>query len=91
MDNSGSMLAIAINSKHMIYNQVAFCNFETSFCTINSLYSFVTAEDSPPVDQRGKTNLQIDDLAWSLNDAFVILMFKTGSISILPRLGSHLL
>jgi len=53
-----------------------------------SLYSFVQPEDSPPSDAKGKTNLQIDDIAWTQNDAFLLLIFSTGAIAILPRLGS---
>ena len=33
----------------------------------------------------------VDDLAWSRNDAFLILMFNTGALAILPRLGNHLI
>lgn len=33
----------------------------------------------------------MDDLAWTNNDAFLILMFNTGALAVLPRLGSRLL
>ena len=55
------------------------------------LFEFVSADDNPPFDSKGKTNLQVDDLAWTRNDAFVILMFNTGALAVLPRLGSQLL
>ena len=55
------------------------------------LFEFVSADDNPPFDSRGKTNLQVDDLAWTRNDAFLILMFNTGALAVLPRLGSQLL
>ena len=52
------------------------------------LFEFVSADDNPPFDSHGKTNLQVDDLAWTRNDAFLILMFNTGALAVLPRLGS---
>ena len=54
-------------------------------------FDFVTAEDSPPYDCRGKSNLLIDDMAWSRNDAFLILAFNTGALAVLPRQGNQLL
>ena len=33
----------------------------------------------------------MDDLAWTNNDAFLILMFNTGALAVLPRLGNRLL
>jgi len=88
LDGRGEMIAVVVNSFHMIYCQVIFMNFETSFCASISLFNFVTAEDSPPTDIKGKTNLQIDDISWTHNDAFLILVFNTGAIAVLPRLGS---
>ena len=52
------------------------------------LFNFVTTTDSPPFDTKGKTSLLVDDFAWTRNDAFVILMFNTGALAMLPRLGS---
>jgi hypothetical protein len=43
------------------------------------------------LDKRGKANLQVDDIQWTLNDAFVLIMFSTGALAVLPRLGSQLL
>jgi hypothetical protein len=91
MDNRGDMVAVVVNSVHMIYCQVLFMNFETSFCATISLFNFVTPEDTPPTDIKGKTNLEIDDIAWTHNDAFLLMVFNTGAIAVLPRLGSQLL
>ena len=55
------------------------------------LFNFVTTTDSPPFDTKGKTSLIVDDFAWTRNDAFVILMFNTGALAMLPRLGSQLI
>ena len=90
-DNQGNLVAVAINSIHKIYCQVLFVNLQNQFISTMKLYEFVSAEDNPPFDSRGKTNLQVDDMAWTRNDAFLILMFNTGAISVLPRLGSQLL
>ena len=90
-DNQGNLLAVAVNSIHKIYCQILFVNLSNQFVSIMKLFEFVSAEDNPPFDSRGKTNLQVDDLAWTRNDAFLILMFNTGAIAVLPRLGSQLL
>jgi hypothetical protein len=55
------------------------------------LFDFVTPNDSPSCDNKGKTNLCIDDFAWTNNDAFVILVFNSLTIAILPRLGNNLI
>lgn len=68
-----------------------FVSMKNQFVSLMNLFEFVGADDSPPFDIRGKTNLQVDDLAWTRNDAFLILMFNTGALAVLPRLGSQLL
>ena len=55
------------------------------------LFNFVTTTDAPPFDSKGKTSLLVDDFAWTRNDAFVVLMFNTGALALLPRLGSQLI
>ena len=84
-------MAVAVNSVHKIYCQVIFVNLKNRFVSVMKLYEFVSAEDNPPFDAKGKTNLQVDDMAWTRNDAFLILMFNTGALAVLPRLGSQLL
>lgn len=74
----------------MLYCQVLFSNFDTSFATTIKLFDFVTPDDCPTFDNRGKTNLQIDDVCWTNNDAFVIIIFNSCSFAVLPRLGSSL-
>jgi hypothetical protein len=64
---------------------------KNQFVSVMKLFEFVSADDNPPFDSKGKTNLQVDDLAWTNNDAFLILMFNTGALAVLPRLGSQLL
>ena len=68
-----------------------FVSVKNRFVSLMKLFEFVSAEDNPPFDSKGKTNLQVDDLAWTRNDAFLILMFNTGALAVLPRLGSQLL
>ena len=68
-----------------------FINLKSSFATTNSIYEFISSDDNPPFDAKGKTNLQIDDMAWTLNDAFLIMLFNTGALAVMPRLGSSLL
>ena len=52
------------------------------------VFNFISPDDCPPFDRKGKTNLVIDDFQWTINDAFIVLLFNTGSLAILPRLGS---
>ena len=66
-------------------------NLKSQFVSVMKLFDFVSAEDNPPFDHRGKTNLQVDDFMWTRNDAFLVMMFNTGALAVLPRLGSSLL
>lgn len=75
----------------MLYCQVLFTNFDTSLSTSFKLFDFITPDDCPPFDNRGKTNLCVDDVAWTNNDAFVLMAFSSGSFAVLPRLGSNLI
>ena len=87
-DNQGNLLAVAVNSLHKIYCQIMFVNIKNQFVSVMKLFEFISADDNPPFDNLGKTNLQVDDMAWTRNDAFLILMFNTGALAVLPRLGS---
>lgn len=64
---------------------------QTKFASQLNLFEFVSAEDGPPFDLKGQTNLQVDDLAWSHSDAFVLLMLNSGALAVLPRLGNSLI
>ena len=90
LDNSGQISVTVLNSVHMLYCQVIFSNSVTKLSSIQKLFPFITTEDSPPFDSRGKTNLFIDDVAWTNNDVFVILLFNANSFALLPRLGNSL-
>ena len=90
-DNQGNLVAVAVNSIHKIYCQLMFVNIRNQFVSLMKLFEFVSADDNPPFDSQGKTNLQVDDLAWTRSDAFLILMFNTGALALLPRLGSQLI
>ena len=81
-------MAVAVNSIHNIYCQIVLTTLKNQFVSVIKLFEFVTAEDSPPFDSRGKSNLLVDDLAWSKNDAFLILIFNTGALAVLPRMGN---
>lgn len=62
--------------------------FASGFKTAN----LVKPDDSPPTLQRtGKTRLSIASLEWTHNDAFVIVLFNTGALAVLPRLASSFL
>ena len=90
-DHQGNLLAVAVNSVHKIYCQILFVSLKSQFVSVMKLFEFISADDNPPFDTKGKTNLQIDDMAWTRNDAFVVMMFNTGALAVLPRLGSQLL
>lgn len=91
IDGSGQLAVTILNSIHMVYCQIMFSNIDTNISTTIKLFDFVTPEDCPPFDNRGKTNLCIDDVSWANNDAFVILLFSSASFAIIPRLGSSLI
>lgn len=68
-----------------------FSNTVTQLSVAVKLFDQVSPDDCPPFDSKGKTNLVIDDFVWTNNDAFVILLFNSSSIAILPRLGSTII
>lgn len=88
LDHSGQIAFTALNSIHMLYCTVLFSNIETQISVSIKLFDQVSPDDCPPFDSKGKTNLVIDDFVWTNNDAFVIILFSSSSIAILPRLGS---
>ena len=90
LDNSTELACSVLNSQHMLYCQILFTNLETALSTSIKLFDFVTPDDCPTFDNRGKTNLCIDDIAWTNNDAFIIIIFNCCSFAVLPRLGSSL-
>ncbi len=75
----------------MLYCQSLFTNFDTSISATFKLFDFVTPDDCPSFDNKGKTNLCIDDASWTKNDAFVILIFNSFTFAVLPRLGNSLI
>lgn len=75
----------------MLYCQCLFTNIDTSISVSLKLFDFVAPDDSPSFDNRGKTNLCIDDIAWTNNDAFVIIIFNSLTFAVLPRLGNALI
>ena len=91
LDNSCSLTFTVLNSPHMLYCQALFTNFDTSFSVVLKVFDFVTPDDCPSFDNKGKTSLCIDDAAWTSNDAFVILIFNSFTLAILPRLGNALI
>jgi len=89
MDNSGILCFTVLNSVHMIYCQFLFHNLDTKIGTCQKMFDFVGPDDSPPFDQRGKTNLCVQDAQWTNNDAFLVVLFKANSFGVIPRLGSQ--
>jgi hypothetical protein len=75
----------------MVYCQAFFTSFDTSLSVNIKLFDYVTPDDCPSFDNRGKTNLCIDDAAWTKNDAFIILIFNFCTFAVLPRLGNSLI
>jgi hypothetical protein len=75
----------------MFYCSALFSSFDTSLSVSIKIFDFVKPDDCPSFDNRGKTNLCIDDVAWTNNDAFVILLFNSCTFAILPRLGNSLI
>jgi len=51
------------------------------------LFNFAQVEN-PPTEKSGKANLQVDDIQWTQDDAFLIIIFRTGALALLPRLGN---
>lgn len=49
----------------MVYCQALFASFDTSVSVIIKLFDFVKPDDCPSFDNRGKTNLCIDDAVWT--------------------------
>jgi hypothetical protein len=95
LDNAGQLSITILNSIHMFYCQALFSNFETSISVSVKLLHFVTPEESPAFDSsrtegKGKSTMLIDDVAWTKNDCFVVILFSTCTIAILPRLGNAL-
>ena len=68
-----------------------FTNIQTSISYSVSIFSFVSPDDNPPFDSRGKTSLVIDDFAWTNGDLFLLLVFSSNAFGIMPRLGSSLI
>jgi hypothetical protein len=91
MDSRSQLAFTVLNSSHMLYCNAMFTSFDTSLSVIVKLFDFVKPDDCPSFDNRGKTNLCIDDIAWTNNDAFVIILFNSCTLAILPRLGSNLI
>lgn len=63
-------------------NNIATC-FQTA--------TLVKPDDSPPASRYCKMNLTISSLVWTHNDAFVIAIFSSGAIAVLPRLTGNFL
>lgn len=85
------IICAAVNCQHLISCQVLFIDvsikFATGFCTAN----LVKPDDCPPSCRSGKAKLIVSSLSWTHNDAFVVLMFETGAIAVVPRLASNFL
>jgi hypothetical protein len=91
LDGKAQLSFTVLNSPHMLYCSALFSSFDTSLSVALKLFDFVKPDDCPSFDNRGKTNLCIDDVAWTNNDAFVILLFNSCTFAILPRLGNSLI
>jgi len=75
----------------MVYCQILFIDTTVRFATSFKTANLVKPDDSPPANRHGKTNLMISNLEWTHNDAFVIVLFNTGALAVLPRLASNFL
>lgn len=91
LDSNCQLAFTVLNSPHMVYCSVVFSNFDSSLAVQIKLMDFVEPDDCPCFDNRGKTNLCIDDAHWTSNDAFVIILFSSLTFAVLPRLGSNLI
>ena len=79
-DSLNSLVAVILNSEHMVFCQILFINMQTKFLSQAKLASMV-----------GKTSLCISSIAFTRDDAFLLLFFSKGAVGILPRLGSALI
>lgn len=59
----------------MVYCQVMFFDLKARFATSFKTANLIKPDDSPPALANGKTSLMIEDLEWTQNDAFVIVLF----------------
>lgn len=91
LDGKAQLSFTVLNSPHMLYCQALFSSFDTSLSVALKLFDFVKSDDCTSFDNKGKTNLCIDDVSWTNNDAFVILLFNSCTLAILPRLGNSLI
>jgi hypothetical protein len=91
-DNSERVCCIAVNSPHMVYCKVIFVDTTVRFASGFKIANLIKPDDSPPaVSRTGKTSLTISSLEWTHNDAFVVILFSTGALAVLPRLASSFL
>ena len=90
-DSLNSLVAVILNSEHMVFCQILFINVQTKFLSQAKLASMVKTDDSPPHNKQGKTSLCISSIAFTRDDAFLLLFFSKGAVGILPRLGSALI
>ncbi len=80
-----------MNSVHLLYCQVMFLCMKNKIATCFQTATLVKPDDSPPPNKYCKMNLKISSLVWTHNDAFVIAMFSSGAIAVLPRLTGNFL
>ncbi len=52
--------------------------------------NFISADDVLPTDKYGRTSMLISDIAWSPNNAFVVVSFCSNYFCVLSRLGQPL-
>jgi hypothetical protein len=66
-----------------------FITHKSSIGSCFKTANLIKADDSPPVLNRtGRQSLEIIELQWTHNDAFVLVLFTTGALAVLPRLAS---
>ena len=65
IDSQNSLIAVILNSEHMVFCQILFINMKTKFVNQAKLASMVKTDDSPPHNKLGKTSLCISSLTFT--------------------------
>lgn len=89
VNNSCDYAVVALNSFHKYYCQL--CLIPMSSCNVGwhmRPINFITGEDNLPIDKCGRSSMLISDIAWTLNDNFIIVGFCSGYFCILSRFGN---
>ena len=87
LDPSASLAAVALNSSHPFFTHLLFLNPITGIASSRKLCNYVSVEDMPSTTEDGHTSFWIDDMTWSPDANYLLVLFKVGNLSVFSRLG----